>query len=395
MSNPISALAGAARTIYEDVVHGYERGWNGLVNAIGTGIDQPSINEYVSQSLFYLAQALEYSSSLAATSAADTIQIVADGFHGTYDQFVWLRDKTLPHLVHDLKVYAGNAALTRARQAVVYAHDITVHEAKDRALGDLREQLRLDVAIAREHADMVTRIAIEANNRIVMVQHEAADRARGDALVRRDLTLALDQARQQLTQLITQVSDYAHSLPALVDREAAGGYDPALPARASGLTRLLDTAAAHDPLIAGLVADLAKFLVDLAEVDNPLIRVAAQLILKQVIDRLGVDTAVGGLLDGILGGLLGRGKPKTLGEVAADAGGRLNAAEAGLAALAPLGPEADALHEMGTVAFDVALLGYLAAGIADPEAWADDTNAALHATVDPLLGPLLQLLGAP
>jgi hypothetical protein len=41
------------------------------------------------------------------------------------------------------------------------------------------------------------------------------------------------------------------------------------------------------------------------------------------------------------------------------------------------------------------LLGYVTAAIADPVTTADDTNRALHATIDPLLGPIYRLLGAP
>ena len=342
-----------------------------------------------------LAVAFEYESVLAAVSAADTVQIGRDLAASTWDELWFLRMTQLPDLAGWAERRADELALIRALEAEQWAWARVVHEAQNRALGDLTERLALDVAIAREHADMVTRVAIETNDRVAEVLHEAQDRAIGDALVRQDLTALIGRDVQQLTALIDQVRALAQSIPGLIDQRAASGYDPTLRARAGTLQRLIDTVAAHDPLIAGLVRDLATVLIDLAEIDNPVIRLAAQFLIRQVIDHLGLDTALRTLVSDLLGGILGTGPPKTLAEVTAAVGNRLNAAEESVAALSPLAGEADALHEMGTLAFDAALLAYLTAGVTQPRAWADDTYAVLNAVAGPVLNPLLRLLGAP
>jgi hypothetical protein len=77
----------------------------------------------------------------------------------------------------------------------------------------------------------------------------------------------------------------------------------------------------------------------------------------------------------------------------ADIGNRLDSLESNQSELAPLAPEADNLHEMGTLIFDAALLAYLAAAVAAPQATADDTVAVFAAITDPLLAPIRAMLG--
>jgi Transglycosylase-like domain len=310
-------------------------------------------------------------------------------------------------------------------------------EAVGRSLGDAhsREQAAAGIAVevnSRIEAVNNTRqqaaagIAVEVNSRIEAVNNtrqqaaagilaEATERGLGDAHSREQAAaltaaeavqrgLGDDNSRQQaaagikaldvkLTAQVDTVLKYAQTIPGLIDTRAANGYDPTLQARASLLTKLLDTAVAHEPLIAGLVSKLATAIIDLAGLEDPVLRIAMQLILKQVIDKLGINTALGAILNDLVGGILGGGPPKTLQDVTADIGKRLNSLEEGQAELAPLAPEADQLHEMGTLIFDAALLGYFAAAVAAPVATADDTVAVFATVTDPLLAPVRALLG--
>jgi len=225
------------------------------------------------------------------------------------------------------------------------------------------------------------------------IAQEVTDRTAGDQHSREQAAAEDKALSDALTAQITSVLKYAQSIPGLIDTRAANGYDPTLRARANALTKLLDTVVAHDPLVASLVSNLAKFLVELAGVEDPVLRIAAQLVLKQVIDRLGVDSALHAMLSDLVGGILGGGEPKTLQDIMADIGNRLDALESGQAELAPLAPEADQLHEMGTLIFDAGLLAYLAAAVADPVATADDTEAVFATVADPLLAPVRALLG--
>lgn len=389
MGNPISDLWHAAVAGFKDSTDFFASEWRALYDSITL----QDFEAHTRDALFRLAQALEFSTVMAADSVSDAMRNGENLANNTRQALEYLRSFVIPDYASLAYRHARADALVYARSAFTAARLLVDHEARDRQVGDLRERLAMDVAVAAEHADMVTEVAIERNDRTLMVQHEAQDRLIGDqaeaaarvAMVQHE---ALDRA-----QADQQILAYARSIPGLVDKAAASGYDPTLQAHATALARLFDAAVAHEPLIAGIVGRLAGWLVDLAEIDNPVIRIAAQLVLKEIIDRVGLDTALGRMLDALLGPVLAGGPPKTLAAVTAQAGDRLNGAEAALGVLAPLAPEADQLAEMGTVTFDVALLAYLAAAVTEPRAAADDTVAAFEPVVTPLLAPVRGLLG--
>jgi hypothetical protein len=266
-------------------------------------------------------------------------------------------------------------------------------EATDRAAGDDHTRQQLAAAILLEATDRAAGDDHTRQQLAAAVTLEAQQRAIGDADSRQQAAAGIKALDDQLTARIQAVLKYAQSLPGLIDNRAAAGYDPTLKARGDLVSRLLDTVVAHDPAVAGLVSNLAKMAVDLAGIDDPVLKIAAQLVLKQVIDRLGLNTALQAMLSDLLGGILGGGQPKTLQDIMGDVGDRLDALERGQAALSPLAPEADDLHEMGTLIFDAALLGYFVAAVTDPKATADDTVTVLAPVTSPLLAPVRALLG--
>lgn len=391
MAGPWDDLAGLAAGLWQREADNFAAKWHSLYNFYFEDPDFAAIIDAITG----LAVAFEYAAALSAVSDVDNVEIGRAAAFGTIENLRHLAWPVLPKWGVLAAQWADRVALVRGEQAL---HDATVlvdREHKAMELRVLQEELAREVEVAEKWASLHTEIAIERFDRTQAVDQLRAQLTALIAKTRADLTAYIDQARAQLAAQITQLAAYAHSLPGLVDQEAASGYDPTLRARATVLQRLIDTLAAHDPFIAGIIRDLATFLVDLAEVDDPVLRLAAQVILRQVVDHLGLDTALRDLASSLLGGILGTGPPKTLAGVTGAVGDRLNAAEQSVAALSPLADEADALHELGTVAFDAALLAYLTAGITDPRAWADDTAAVLHVTVDAVLGPLLALLGAP
>jgi hypothetical protein len=224
---------------------------------------------------------------------------------------------------------------------------------------------------------------------------EATARGAGDDHTRQQTAAAISALNTALSAQINTVLKYAQSIPATIDQRAANGYDPTLRARGNLLQKLLDTVIAHDPAVSSLVGNLATFVIDLAGVEDPILRIAAQLVLKQVIDRLGLDSALKAILNDLVGGILGGGQPNTVQSIMADIGNRLDALEEGQAELSPLAPEADNLHEMGTLIFDASLLAYFAAAVTDPVATANDTIDVLGAVTTPLLAPIRALLGMP
>ena len=243
-------------------------------------------------------------------------------------------------------------------------------------------------AVARGLGDQHSREQAAA-----LVATEAQQRSLGDQHSRQQAAAGIKALDQALTAQLNTILKYAQSIPGTIDQRAAAGYDPTLRARGGLVQRLLDTVAAHDPAVAGLVGDLAKYAVDLAGIEDPVLRIAAQLVLKQVVDRLGLDTALHAMVSDLLGSLFGAGPPKTLQAITADIGTRLDALESTAAELSPLAPEADQLRELGTVIFDGLLLAYFTAAVADPKATADDTVAVFAPVTGPLLAPVRALLG--
>jgi hypothetical protein len=368
-------------------------------NAAWISVDASyDVNSYYAgfaAAISYLARMLEDSTVMAGDMITHLAQTGQDGAKGTIQNFQVLSGVVLPAWG------ALAAAYAEARAQAWTAHEAANRVAADqqeataRAAGDLAVTNLIAAgdqqeAVRRAAADAALLAAVNA-----LIGTEATARAAGDAASRQQAQAGDAAVTAALTAQVNTVLQYAQSLPALVDDRAASGYDPTLRDRGGLLQKLIDTAIAHDPAVASLVGKLATMIIDLAGVEDPVLRVAAQLILKQVIDRFGLDTALHQMLGDLLGSIIGGGQPKTLQAVTADIGNRLDTLEGSVASLAPLAPEADDLHTMGTLIFDAALLGYVTAAIADPVAAANDTVNVLAPVTTPLLAPLRALLGMP
>lgn len=341
----------------------------------------------------YLSRMLMDTSVMEGDMITHLAQTEVDNMRGVIQNFQNLQRHVLPQWGALAAAYAEARAYAWAAHEAANRVAADQLEAQQRGLGDehSREQAAALVAaeaLARAAGDDHTRQQLAA-----AILAEATARAAGDDHTRQQMAAAIKALSDQLTAQIANVLKYAQSIPGTIDNRAAAGYDPTLRARGTALQKLLDTVVAHDPAVAGLVSNLAKFLVDLAGIDDPVLKIAAQLVLKQVIDRLGLNSALHAMLSDLVGSILGGGQPKTLQDIMADIGNRLDSLESNQSELAPLAPEADNLHEMGTLIFDAALLAYLAAAVAAPQATADDTVAVFATITDPLLAPIRAMLG--
>lgn len=341
----------------------------------------------------YLSRLHMDSTVMAGDMITHLAQSDVDNMRGVIQNFQNLQRHVLPQWGAVAAQYADDRAVLRQHQLATQVQAWIATEATARALADSQE------AAARLAADQ-----LEAQQRglgddhsrqqaAALVQAEATQRGIGDADSRQQAAAGIKALSDQLTKQIADVLKYAQSIPGTIDDRAAAGYDPTLRARGDLISKLLDTVVAHNPAVRDLVTNLAKFAIDLAGIEDPVLKIAAQLVLKQVIDHLGVDSALTAMLNDLLGGILGGGDPKTLQAIMADIGNRLDALEKGQAELSPLAPEADNLHEMGTLIFDAALLGYFVAAVADPVATANDTVDVLETVTGPLLAPVRALLG--
>lgn len=365
--------------------------WVGVFAAYNVNSDYA----FFAAAIGYLARMHQDTTVMEGDMITHIAQTGQDSTRGTIQNFRNLQAHVLPQWGALAAAYAQTMAIHYALNAEKYADDRIATEATARSLADSQEaatRLAADQQLAASQSlgDQHSREQAAA-----LVAAEAVQRGIGDADTRQQTAAALKALSDALTAQIDAVSKYAHSIPGLVDQAAAAGYDPTLAGRESLIQKLIDTAAAHDPVVSGLVSDIVKLLIQLAGIEDPVLKVAASLLLKQVIDKLGLNTALSGIVNEILGGIIGSGKPGTLKDVTADIGNRLSALESSVSELTPLAPEADQLHEMGTLLFDAAILGYFAAAVADPVATANDTVAVFAPVTGPLLAPVRALLGMP
>lgn len=341
----------------------------------------------------YLSRLHMDSTVMAGDMITHLAQTDVDNTRGLIQNFQNLQRHVLPQWGAVAKKYVDDNVTHEAIDRV--ANINSVHKTID---GEINAAVQADIlqwsqAVAHEAFLRVQGDTAEATARTAADNLEAAQRALGDDHSRQQAAAGIKALSDQLTKQIADVLKYAQSIPGTIDDRAAAGYDPTLRARGDLISKLLDTVTAHNPAVRELVTNLAKFAIELAGIDDPVLKIAAQLVLKQVIDRLGVDSALTAMLNDLLGGILGGGQPKTLQAIMGDIGNRLDALESGQAELSPLAPEADDLHEMGTLLFDAALLAYFTAAVTDPVATANDTTAVLEAVTGPLLAPVRALLG--
>lgn len=201
-----------------------------------------------------------------------------------------------------------------------------------------------------------------------LIRHERRARRRADARV--------EHLARQLAR---------HSL-ATVQREAASAYRAATPDRTNVIERLAADLVTHDPLVKDLVGRLVTGAIDLAEIDDPLLRIVLGFVMKEVINRLGIEKPAGQLLESLLAPLFGAGPPKNLHAVILALCQRLNAVEGQWATfMGDGGPEilqaGQEWQKLTGLATDAGLAAFFGVMVADPAAWARDMTAVASPVV--------------
>lgn len=173
------------------------------------------------------------------------------------------------------------------------------------------------------------------------------------------------------------------ALHSLIEREAASGYDTGYDARISVITRLLDDAAVRVPVVRELAARVVSIALDLVAVDNPAARLLAGFLLTHIINRLGIDKALGSLTSDLLTPLLGNARPRDLHDVMRSVSDRLGAVEGQWATfMHDGGPQilqaGEVWRGITSLGADAALLAFTAAAIADPQGTARDVAAVIR-----------------
>src|SRR6266851_3203214 len=183
-----------------------------------------------------------------------------------------------------------------------------------------------------------------------------------------------------------------------IEREAVSGYTLGQSDRLGTLTGLAGLIASYAPETRALVRILVKGILDLAAVDNPVLRITLGFIMGHIVRRLGLDKPIGDLLSRLLGSVLAGGKPKGLHDVIADISRRLAANEQqwatfmadGGAEILQAGQEWQGITALGT---NAAILAFFAAATVTPHTWARDVSGTLGVAVNDTSGAVVHILG--
>lgn len=307
----------------------------------------------------------------------------------------WLAYERIPNAVKVAQFYAflivrqernwRRAAIDRLRRKLTTYIDVI---ALNLAQTIHAEVVNRRAAIDRLRAELKLYIDTIALNLARAIQNEVANRK-----------AAIQALRNYVDQQVAKLTALINTILPTVDKEASKGYNSARGQQSDVLSHALTDIAVDNPAVKAIVGDLVKVVVDLAEVDDPLIRVAAQVILKQLIDRLGVDKLAGGLIGDLLGAFLGMGPPKTLQDVETQTAQRLAAGETqwqqfyanGGDDIETLGKQ---MRESANPVFTAVLAAYFAGAVTDPAGTAAATDAVVTPAADAILGPVIATLGA-
>lgn len=225
---------------------------------------------------------------------------------------------------------------------------------------------------AQTHANLMAqvkrliRLIYVTTNTVLMLAYAAVRKERAErirAIARAEATLRRDIRAMHQT----------------IEREASSGYRVGQQDRLNLIVRLLDYAVLRNPELGALVKDIAGGVLDLLSVDDPLARLVLGFLIKQVIDRLGIDKAVGHLISDLLMPILGKPKPHDLHDVVLDLSDRMIANEQQWATFMEDGGSqveqaGREWRDITSVIGGLAIVGFTAEAIHNPQGWARAIN---------------------
>jgi hypothetical protein len=242
-------------------------------------------------------------------------------------------------------------------------------------------RLHADILKARAYAEQLAVMALRLANAYTdrRVSIERAWRLRGDKY------------------LFSEIRTLVKWLHQNIEREAISGYQLGAKDRASVITRVAELIARFAPETRFLVRQVVRGILDLLEVDNPILRIALGFVLRHIVDRLGLEKPIGQLLGRLMGSALATGKPKGLHDVVYDITSRLTALEGqwaqfmadGGAEILQAGEEWQAITTLGTDAALLAVVGLMAT---KPHAFARDLSNTAGVVINDAIGAITHLI---
>lgn len=185
---------------------------------------------------------------------------------------------------------------------------------------------------------------------------------------------------------------------ATVQQQAATAYNAGLHDRLGVVGGILEDIAGHTPIIKDAVELALKSLVDVENVDDPVLRYILNKAIDEIVNNAEVDRAAGNLAQSLLGPLLGQPKAKGLHDVVADISTRLGALEAQWATfMRDGGPEVEQAGSewkaVTGIIVNAGFLGMTGLAMADPAAWAAGISDTIGTAGNDALGGIVDLIG--
>lgn len=185
---------------------------------------------------------------------------------------------------------------------------------------------------------------------------------------------------------------------ATVQQQAASAYNAGLHDRLGVVGTILEDMAGHTPVIKDAVELALKSLVDIENIDDPVVRWLANKAIDEVVNNSEVDKAAGSLAQSLLGPIIGQPRAKGLHDVISDISARLAAMEAQWATfMKDGGPEVEQAGEQWKditgVLVDVAFLGFTGLAATDPAAWAASVSDTVGTVANDSISPIAGLIG--
>lgn len=277
-----------------------------------------------------------------------------------------------------LAIRAGQAAIGRIG-TWVWQHEVK----------PVRDQLRAYIAAVKAWA-----VAMFAAQQAEIVRLYLASLAYTRQLVGIERAQRMKGDRLEHAAMLKAVA----ACLATVQQQAASAYNAGLNARLGVIGTILEDMAGHTPLIKDAVEFLLKDWVDIENIDDPVIRWAANKAIDEIVNNAQVDKAAGSLAQTLLGPIIGQPRARGLHDVIADISTRLAAMEAQWAQfMKDGGPEVEQAGKewkdvTGTLV-NLGFLGFTGLAVADPTAWATGVADSVGTVANDSVGAIVGLIG--
>ena len=185
---------------------------------------------------------------------------------------------------------------------------------------------------------------------------------------------------------------------ATVQQQAASAYNAGLHDRLGIIGQVLDDLAGHTPLVKDLVTAALRWIVDIENVDDPLVRWALNKAITEIVNDAAIDRAAGQLAQQLLGPIIGQPKARGLHDVIADIAARLAAMEHEWQQFMMHGGSeveqaGDEWKTITGVLVDLGLVAFTGQAALDPVGWAREVSDTIGVVGNDALAGIVGLIG--